>query len=109
MTSPLQVNIAIGSTVTLRVQTVLSCASGVSCAICDALSSDASALESCYRAGCFCFGTLVTAEANCSGIVKELERQQYGCAQENQGITLPPGSLVATTVYDLDVGSDGAG
>ena len=38
-----------------------------------------------------------------------MERQQYGCAWESQGVVLPAGSLVAMTVFDLDVGSDGTG
>eukprot|EP00966_Prymnesium_polylepis_P238598 5517848-Prymnesium_polylepis.1 len=38
-----------------------------------------------------------------------MERQQYGCSWEATGIMLPAGSLVAMTLFDLDVGSDGAG
>ena len=102
-----QVNVACGTSVTLRIRTMLSCATTSSCAACEALDGDAR--ESCYTAGCACFGTVVTAESDCTGTTKEQARQSYGCAWSSQGVVLPAGTFVAMTLFDLDVGSNGAG
>ena len=85
-----QVNVGCGVSVTLRVQTVRSCASGVSCAVCDKISGS-TARAACYAAGCFCFGSLVTDETSCSGVVKELERLlskllREGAARKEEGV-----------------------
>ena len=61
------INLACNEAVTLRVTTMLSCAAGPSCRLCDQ-QSGSSAIDSCYAAGCACYGTSVTAAAGGCGV-----------------------------------------
>ena len=78
-----QINVACGSSVTARIRTMLSCATRSSCAVCEKYDpvTQTSERESCYTAGCSCFGTVVNEEAACTGATKEQNRRSYGCAQ----------------------------
>ena len=97
-----QVNLACNHAVELRTTIKVSCASGASCKLCDALSG--AAKTSCYSAGCACYGTSVTSEADCSGASKEAMRASYDCPALETVVVLPRGSMVSMTVYDFDTG-----
>ena len=98
--------------VTLRVAIVRSCndaATGQpSCKVCQ-LSGTTAQRDICYASGCYCFGALVFAQAECVGAPYETRRRAYNCTQRDQAIILGEEALVSLAVFDLDKGSDGSG
>ena len=96
------INLACNTAVNLRVTIKLSCSSGSSCKLCDALSG--AAITSCYTSGCACFGATVTSQSDCAGARKEKHRAAYGCPYLEAPVVLPGDAMTTMTVFDLDTG-----
>ena len=101
-----QINVACNTHVLLRVTTTTSCATAPSCKICDGLTLQEE-IDSCYSAGCACFGTTVRLQTSCSGTNKESLRLGYHCDGMHEQLVLPSQALVTMTVFDFDKGLNG--
>ena len=74
-----QINLACNTDVRLRVTISRSCSVGSSCVLCDDMALGTAARESCYAAGCACFGRRATNVSECTGASKAAARMAYGC------------------------------
>ena len=92
-----QVNLMCNNEVELRVTIKLSCSSGTGCATCLELSG--TARDACFAAGCSCFSTPVTSEAECTGSNRTAAKADYSCPLMDQNLILPGSNLVTMTVY----------
>ena len=101
-----QINLACNSQVDLRVSTVLSCSTGVSCRVCDGRGTEALVRE-CYEAGCSCYGTTVRGVGECSGTASADAQAAYSCTEMDTPVRLPSETMVSMTVYDFDTGPVG--
>ena len=102
-----RISVAPNTQTTFRISTRPSCATQDSCQYCE-LGSSASVIAACYARGCGCFGASCTDAACCQGAERESKRLAYTCPAMNNPLLLPPSSLVALTVYDLESGGASA-
>ena len=93
-----QVNLACGHSVDLRATLKASCAEYPSCVACeDSSLTDAQRIV-CYAAGCSCYGTSVTTEAECTGDTETAAKASYSCPQMATTIVLPAETMASMYV-----------
>lgn len=102
-----QINFQPNTVSNLRMRIRPSCATSDSCALCDDPEIHPSNYdrEQCYARGCSCFKTLCYKPSCCMGSGREDNRRAYSCAWMDVDLTLPGGSLLGFSIYDLDTGA----
>ena len=89
-----------------------SCATRKSCNLCNRLPhgklAEAESIA-CYAEGCSCYGETVYTEALCVGPrIDDVQRRNYlDCEPPMNTVVMPRDALIAMTVYDFDMGTDG--
>ena len=104
-----QINFKPNTQADLRVYVRPSCAKYSECKRCDdpIVYPSTRARATCYAAGCSCYAESCFTPACCTPARRAQNARSYQCPQMNLPVSLPQGSLVGLSLFDLDTGASG--